>query len=202
MSFIDSLDISEEEEALQHLTRSSEFKCVAVSKLLAVPAKVSLDFRRVWYKQKKKCSYSFLRVEWTHSVAQPFGVHVIPSGEWGVSNVAFSGVLSRKAAQLNTVAKLLEENKSKFKEGDSGALAEENKNLKQEVANLEEQLQKAKESAAKAKGKLHQLREDIKQLENKSAAAQDEPSTSEERPKQSGTNAGIFRSWASDGNVD
>ncbi|AIT59086.1 hypothetical protein [Motherwort yellow mottle virus] len=205
MSFINTLDISEEEAEQRQIVLNSRFRCVVSTDLLTIPACVALDFRKVVNQNQ---SYSYLRVEWKHNFPQPFGFHVLPSGNWNVSGVSFSGALFKRASRLETAIKLLEENKA------SAAGSSSTSKLRKQVSDLEAELEllkeeniKLKASAAKAKAKLHKLREEIADSV-KSSRAGDDPeqnpkSTSpqqQELPEKS--NQDLFKSWAGDGNVD
>nr|AVD98644.1 putative 22.6 kDa protein [Red clover torradovirus 1] len=204
MSFINNLDISEEEEHQLQIVSRSKFLCNVSTSLFSIPAKVVLDFRKV---NERGIEYSYLRVEWRHSIPQPLGFHVLPSGNWNVTNVSFGGTLFKKACRLDTAVKLLEEHKSSLV--DTGKV----RKLEERIAELEKLLESAEDnaraweaSAVKAKGKLHALRASIAEIEKAAENSpplppiQDEPSTSKSKPPAS--NADLFKSWAGDGNVD
>lgn len=204
MSFINSLDITEEEEQQLETLARTRFLCNVSTSLLSIPAKVVLDFRKV---NERGTQYSYLRVEWNHSIPQPFGFHVLPSGNWKVSNVSFGGTLFKKACRLDTAVRLLEENKS--------SLVDQSKvkKLEDQIADLQRQLEGSENnsraweaSALKAKAKLHDLRASIAEVEK---AAHDSPSTpkiqDEPQPnsaKPTSSNVDLFKSWAGDGSVD
>ncbi|AUD08117.1 hypothetical protein [Red clover torradovirus 1] len=204
MSFINSLDITEEEEQQAQIISRTKFLCNVSTSLFSIPAKVVLDFRKI---NERGVQYSYLRVEWKHSIPQPLGFHILPSGNWKVTDVSFGGTLFKKACRLDTAVRLLEENKSSLVDPSKVS------KLEARVAELEKLLESAEDnaraweaSATKAKGKLHALRASIaeveKAIENSppQPAVQDEPTPSQSKPTTS--NADLFKSWAGDGNVD
>ncbi|AHA85558.1 ORF1 [Carrot torradovirus 1] len=202
MSFVNDLDISEEESEFQRVIASSRFKCIVSTELLSLPAKVVLDFRRI---TETGTQFSILRVEWRHTFPQPFGFHVLPSGNWNVSGVRFSGSLVRKACRLQTVEKVLESNKSQLSGGSSKSKVAV---LEQQVKQLTADLEEARKSAAKAKAKLHELRNTIttakEQAESLDASpnALPDPVTPSSRNNNNGGNDSLFKSWADTGNAD
>lgn len=208
MSFINNLDIEEEESEFQNTLANTQFKCIASNKLLGLKAGISLEFR---CRNSRGAWYTILGVSWNHNFPQPFGLHVIPSGTWDIHNVRLSGSLVSKACRLAAAQGVLERNKSAFASaGRVNILEKQVSDLKEEVARLEEEVDKAQASANKAKKKLRALRESLEsevapQLIDKGKSIEktphtEEPSSSESKPKK--PNDDIFKSWSADGLVD
>ncbi|AGR55591.1 hypothetical protein CGV09_s2gp1 [Lettuce necrotic leaf curl virus] len=211
MNFINALDISEKEDEELTALRHSKFKCNAVSKLASVPARVQLDFRRT---NEKGNTYSYLSVSWSHSIPQPFGLHIIPNGQWDISKVTFGGALFRKACRLHTAIDVLERNKHSLTDPKKLAELQALVEAKDEIITQKDLELQAKEaeierlsaSAAKAKGKLHDLRKifaDAQALatpiDESSESRQEDEAGPSNKPSN---NDALFKSWVGDGDVD
>nr|BBH72271.1 ORF1 [Carrot torradovirus 1] len=197
MSFINSLDIGKEETEFQQTISRSKFKCVVSTEKLSLSARTALDFRRV---TEEGTQFSLLRVEWKHSFPQPFGFHVLSSGNWNVSEVRFSGALVRKACRLHTVEKVLEENKEKF------STRESYKKLEKAFAILKSDLEYEQDRANKAEAKLKKLLEEIATAKEQAAVASIEPAPKVQAEASTSSdgisNDSLFKSWADSGNAD
>ncbi|UTI93310.1 ORF1 [Fleabane torradovirus] len=208
MSFLNQLDISEETEEFQRTIRNQEFKCIAANKLLSLGAGLSLNFCA----RTPQGNYtSIIKIDWKHRIPQPFGFHVIPSGDWKVTEVQLSGALVRKACRLDTAARVLESHKETFaKAGKVADLEEEITLLKTQITELTTQFQQAQASAIKAKEKLHKLRDQLQQVTEKgknvsfdsqpNSPADPQPSSSSKPVTKN--NNDLFQSWAGDGTID
>nr|UZN89644.1 hypothetical protein [Cassava torrado-like virus 2] len=105
MSFIDSLDISEEENKFyKSLNTKFDWCCDCSVSNSLFGSSPTCSFVAT-NKQTGKSSV-VLTVEWTHSVPQLVG-HTILSGRWSVSDVKFSGSIVESANRLNTVRSVI-----------------------------------------------------------------------------------------------
>ncbi|WEU75085.1 hypothetical protein [Burdock mosaic virus] len=201
MSFINELDITEQEEELAKLVKASKFECHVTTVFLARRGKVTLNFRRI---TSSGAAYSYLTVSWTHSFPQPFGFHVLPSGNWNVSDVSFGGSLFKKACRLNTAVELLENNKASYSVAAKAQLEKRVSELETEVKEKEAEVEQWKASALKAKAKLHELRDQIASAQQlfKDELPQIEVPTQAGPSTPTKPNDAIFKSWTGDGNVD
>uniref|UniRef100_A0AAT9JJ65 Uncharacterized protein n=1 Tax=Lake cress torradovirus TaxID=3115804 RepID=A0AAT9JJ65_9SECO len=207
MSFINNLDIEEEESEFQNTLANTQFKCIASNKLLGLKAGISLEFR---CRNPRGAWYTILGVSWNHNFPQPFGLHVIPSGTWDIHNVRLTGSLVSKACRLAAAQGVLERNKASFASaGQVAILKKQVSELKEEIERLEEEVDRAQASATKAKRKLHALRDSLEESKlevvDKGKAIElpkqaELPSSSNPLPKK--PNDDIFKSWSADGSVD
>lgn len=205
MSFIRDLNITPEEQEEQIRVAESKFVCETVSELLAFPARLSLTFSVI---KPNGTSYTYLKVSWAHSVPQPFGVHVIPSGRWNVSRVQFSGALFKRACRLNTAIKTINQGKGDLFASPSrvSELEQEIVTLRDLVSSKDSEIERLQASASKAKAKLHDLRNllDSYKQPNESVPTIDKgkaPQASTSAEAQP-SNADIFKAWLGDGNTD
>nr|UZN89641.1 hypothetical protein [Cassava Torrado-like virus] len=220
MSFIDSLDISEEETRFNKAlnTKFDWFADCSVSNSLS-GSTPTCSFIAV-NKDTLKSS-TIISLEWTHSTPQLVG-HTILNGRWSVKDVKISGILVEATNRLSAVRSVIgpflrrlqekpkapssESSTSSLKEAEQAVkiqqlqtqlltLINENKRLEGEIPLLKDQLQISEAENTKLKNKLATAELEFSRLRDKFGDKNKRPIVEEDSPPNP-NNVSIFAQWA------